>query len=171
MPINQEEVTMSRRKIRNKSKQKKASRSDPMYMSNIFMTEDEDTGEIVCHDATWRVDKAAIPYMPIYSQAHRLMPLPKSMLMNPDEYREEQSPSIALLTSALNGTNVERDDLLRAIAILGHSPNTAALEALSRFSESRHDLSLVASIALSECASLYDAFYSPRHAVHATYSS
>ena len=155
---------MSRRKIRVNRRQSKRNRKDDVYMSNFFATKDKDTGEISVHDAAWKVEKRFIRYMPLYTRAHELMPPPRSELTDPEEYRNEQAPAIETLANALEDSSESSDELLRAIAILGHSPNPDAIRALARFCESHHSLAPVASLALSECASLYEVFCAPRHA-------
>ena len=149
---------MLKRKIRRKNKASKKGGSNGIYMSSFLAMKDADSGEIQFRDVAWKVEEKEMHYMPVYQRAHELMPQPRSMLMDPEEYRDELEPAISLLQKTAAGRPTKSDDILRALGILGHSPNSASIRALSCFSESNHSLAPVASLALSECTGLYGIF-------------
>ena len=160
---------MSRRKIRRRpyfkgpgstdskrSADESAERRTTVVASH-FLTKNPQTGETLLASIGWEVDPDKTSYMPIYSRAHELLPRPRSRLVDPDEYRKYQAPAIELLSKATKG-RVKSDDILRALGILGHSPNRDAIEALSRFASSGHSLAPVAHLALDECTGLFSFF-------------
>jgi hypothetical protein len=122
--------------------------------------QDADSGEIRLCEAAWRVTRAEMRYMPVYQRAHELMPEPRSPFLSPDEYADELGPAVVLLEKTEAGERTEADDVLRALAILGHTPRPESIRALSRFSESDHSLSPVAGLALGECTGLFSLFNS-----------
>ncbi|MCP4605748.1 MAG: hypothetical protein GY847_35375 [Proteobacteria bacterium] len=147
---------MSRRKIqRKKGKQKKG---QTVYSTTTVPVFNQDTKQVEIHGSTWVMTEEQISFMPIYQRAHRLMPIPKSFVMDPNEYRDELTPSIELVDRVLEGENVPADDLLRAIAILGHTPDEESIRSLSRFTQSNHSLAGVADLALAECGGLLTIF-------------
>ncbi|MBN1653173.1 MAG: hypothetical protein JXA30_05295 [Deltaproteobacteria bacterium] len=79
----------------------------------------------------------------IYMLAHKLMPFDFDLLRYPQEVDRS--------SAALNDPLATETELLRAIAILGHSPCQEALHALDIFAKSGHRFASVARLALSEC--------------------
>ena len=126
--------------------------------SSSFFARDPRTGQTVFATIGWQVEPGKMEFMPVYQRAHLLMPIPRSRLMDPDEYRDEQGPAMELLKKALSNERTPSDDVLRALAILGHSPNQRSIRVLSRFSSSRHFLAPVAHLALGECTGLFSYF-------------
>jgi hypothetical protein len=151
---------MSKRKIRKKGgARREANRGGGKeYLSSFILVKEPGSPVPSFRNLVWEVEEDVARYMSAYQRAHELMPPPRNMYMDPQEYREEQEPAIETLDFFDEGISPSRDELLRAIAILGHSPNEQALLALSRFSESGHELAPVARLALSECTGLYSIF-------------
>jgi hypothetical protein len=81
----------------------------------------------------------------IYMLAHELLPLDYDYV-SADNSREVENAIATLTTRVPTET-----ELLRAIAILGHSPCSKALDSLADFSHSDHPYASVARLALSEC--------------------
>lgn len=84
-----------------------------------------------------------------YMEAHKLMPY--NYLYDPDTCRQEVCEAIAVL----HDVEPSRAKLLRAIAILGHSPCLEAVEALNRHRLGGGPFAGAAEMALSECCGMF----------------
>ncbi len=85
----------------------------------------------------------------LYMQAHRMMPY--NYFYDPAFCGEEVRRSVAVIDATKSG----REQLMRALAVLGHSPCLEAVKALAAYSESQRPLSGVARLALDECSMLF----------------
>jgi hypothetical protein len=146
---------MSRKKIRRKTQK---SRKDVIYFSSAICVRDTASGGICMRETSWEVSQQDMCYMPIYQRAHEMMPIPRSGVMDPEEYLGELSTSVELINQARSGLETKTDELLRALAILGHTPVQKSIDALTEFVQSNHSLASVGSLALGECASLFSVF-------------
>jgi len=88
-----------------------------------------------------------------YMEAHRLMPYNYSY--DPETCGQEVREAIA----TLHEVDPSRRALLRAIAILGHSPCTEAIRALAEFNSWGGPFSGAASLALAECSGMFGQGY------------
>ncbi len=86
----------------------------------------------------------------LYIDAHGLMP--PNYLYDSASCAELVSEAIRSLLGGERGT----ERLLRAIAILGHSPCPEAIEALTAFGDRDHPLAEVAGHALTECSAMME---------------
>jgi hypothetical protein len=86
----------------------------------------------------------------LYMKAHGLMP--PNYLYDSASCAELVSEAIRSLLGGERGT----ERLLRAIAILGHSPCPEAIEALTAFGDRDHPLAEVAGHALTECSAMME---------------
>ncbi len=85
----------------------------------------------------------------LYMQAHSMMPY--YYFYDPAFCGGEVRRAAALVGAA----NPEREQLMRALAILGHSPCLEAVTALRAYGESERPLAGVARLALDECSTMF----------------
>ncbi len=127
-------------------------------MSSMIPFINPDSGELDIREFRWEMTEEEMSYMPIYQRAHALMPPPQSTFMDPDEYVDELGSAVEILRKADLDFTITTDDLLRSIAILGHTPYEESIRALSIFTRSNHSLAPVAGLALAECSGLFSVF-------------
>ncbi|MCK9462443.1 MAG: hypothetical protein M0R80_22700 [Proteobacteria bacterium] len=119
-----------------------------------FPIRDAASGKVEWLTGMFAVDAADAAAHPLYARAHALMPPPRSSAFDPYEHVALVPAARRLLERADEGCDA--DDLLRAIAILGHTPTNEALDALFAFGERwpEGDLARVARLAVAECVAL-----------------
>ncbi|MFO8072025.1 MAG: hypothetical protein R6V85_09145 [Polyangia bacterium] len=86
----------------------------------------------------------------LYMKAHRLMP---------PNYLYDSASCARLVSEAIRSLWEDQrgaESLLRAIAILGHSPCPEAIEALTAFGDRDHPLAGVAAHAITECSAMIE---------------
>jgi len=94
----------------------------------------------------------------LYSRAHALLPPTRSTTFDPCEYAALVPDTIRYLKIARFGT--DPDSVLCALALLGHTPSSASLEALIDFASFGPEdcLNRVARLAIAECIAIGNAF-------------
>ena len=85
----------------------------------------------------------------LYMQAHCMMPY--YYFYDPAFCGWEVRRAVAVLSAS----NPGREQLMRALAILGHSPCLEAVTALRAYGESQRPLAGVARMALDECSTMF----------------
>ena len=85
----------------------------------------------------------------LYMQAHRMMPY--YYFYDPVFCGGEVRRSVAVIDAAKS----DLEQLMRALAILGHSPCLEAVKALRAYGESQRPLAGVARLALDECSTMF----------------
>jgi hypothetical protein len=109
---------------------------------------DPETGKFDIKASFVAVDPNDMTSAALYFDAHRLMPFGYCFDPIRDRDRVEEA------AATFDKLDATEDELLRAIAILGHSPCKKALETLNRWSDTDHRHAAVARVALSECTGL-----------------
>jgi hypothetical protein len=130
-------------------------REKKVMLSYGFPIRDAASGGVEWLTGMFAVDAADAAAHPLYVRAHTLMPRPSSsVVFDPFEHAALVPAARRLLEKADEGCDA--DDVLRAIAILGHTPTNDALEALFAFLERwpKGDLARVARLAVAECVVL-----------------
>jgi len=112
------------------------------------------SGRVEWLTGMFAVDAADAAAQPLYARAHTLMPKPRSSVFDPFEHAARAPAAMSALAAADDAT--PEDDVLVALAILGHTPTDDALDALFAFLERRPkgDLARVARLAVAECVVL-----------------
>ncbi len=105
-------------------------------------------------DSEWfmsarEIGKDELEHHELYMQAHSKMPYYYSY--DPAFCGWEVRRSVAVL----NALEPDREQLMRALAILGHSPCLEAVKALRAYGESQRPLAGVARQALDECSMMF----------------
>ena len=129
------------------------------HLCSSYPILNKNTGIITFESFGWTVEKRFHPFVDLYQLGHLLMPDLVTQITCPTHRRNEQQPAIMILRLARAGCSMDRDDILRALAILGHSPNKESLAALAQFARADHELAPVAHIAFCECTGLRDHLY------------
>ena len=129
-------------------------RERKVLLSYGFPIRNAASGKVEWLTGMFAVDAADAAAHPLYVRAHALMPRPSSSEFDPFEHAALVPAACRLLENA--DEESDADDLLRAIAILGHTPTDDALDALFAFGERwpEGDLARVARLAVAECAVL-----------------
>ena len=112
------------------------------------------SGRVEWLTGMFAVDAADAAAQPLYARAHTLMPKPRSSVFDPFEHAARAPAAMSVL--ATTDATTPEDDVLVALAILGHTPTDDALDALFAFLERRPegDLARVARLAVAECVVL-----------------
>jgi hypothetical protein len=92
------------------------------------------------------VDKKDLAALPVYCQAHSLLPPDYHILGHTTVTQQREALAVMDRPAASSA------ELLRAIVILGHSPTADALEALERHGASSRTHARMARLAATECA-------------------
>jgi hypothetical protein len=145
---------MPSRTRRTRARLARSKRERMVMLSFGFPIRDAASGRVEWLTGMFAVDAADAAAHPLYVRAHALMPRPSSSEFDPFEHAALVPAACRLLENA--DEESDADDLLRAIAILGHTPTDDALDALFAFSERwpEGDLVRVARLAVAECAVL-----------------
>jgi hypothetical protein len=123
-------------------------------LSYGFPIRDAASGKVAWLTGKFAVDAADAAAHPLYVRAHTLMPRPRSSVFDPFEYAALVPAARRLLEMA--DEECDADDVLRALAILGHTPTNDSLDALFAFLARwpEGDLARVARLAFAECVVL-----------------
>lgn len=139
---------MSRRKIVRKKPSISRSKKPVYYSSGMYPIVDPENKVVGIFESSFKTSPRAARVWPEYHRAHELMP-GNDRLFDPYGHPTLVPEAAAVLASAERRTS--KDELLRAIGILGHTPTQESVETLTAFMESEHPLAPVAELALSEC--------------------
>ena len=125
-----------------------------VMLSYGFPIRDAASGRVEWLTGMFAVDAADAAAHPLYVRAHTLMPRPRASVFDPLEHADLVPAARHLLENA--DEECDADDVLRALAILGHTPTNAALDALFAFLARwpEGDLARVARLAVAECSVL-----------------
>jgi hypothetical protein len=145
---------MSRRN-RNKNRVRRNSRRPKIYegkqscyIFSLYPYIDTKTGDFKLESYEFEVEERDVPHVPLYDRAHELMP-------SGYWYESEGSGrEVDRALEILDKPETDKDDWLRAIGILGHSPCQRSFEALGRWANADEPQASVARMALGECAGL-----------------
>ncbi len=99
--------------------------------------------------STTEIDDDDLEHHELYLQAHSKMPYYYSY--DPTFCEWEVRRALAVLSAPMP----DREQLMRALAILGHSPCLEAVKALRAYGESERPLAGVARMALDECSMMF----------------
>lgn len=91
--------------------------------------------------------------LPKYTRAHSLLPPSPTTMFDPAMYRRHQARALERLQRHHECST--ENTLLRAILILGHCGTEAAMDGLTEFCRTGHELVGLANLALVECAELW----------------
>lgn len=129
-------------------------RERKVMLSYGFPIRDAVTGKVEWLTGMFAVDAEDVAAHPLYVRAHMLMPRPRSSAFDPFEHAALVPAARRVLEKADEETDA--DDVLRALAILGHTPTSDSLDALFAFVERwpEGDLARVARLAVAECVAL-----------------
>ena len=95
------------------------------------------------------IDEDELEDYGLYMHAHRMMPY--LYFYDPVFCGGEVRRSVAVIDAVKS----DREQLMRALAILGHSPCLEAVKALRAYGESQRPLAGVARLALDECSMMF----------------
>ena len=99
--------------------------------------------------STTEIGKDDLEHHELYIQAHSMMPY--YYTYDPAFCGWEVRRAVAVLSAP----KPDREQLMRALAILGHSPCLEAVKALRAYGESQRPLAGVARMALDECSMMF----------------
>jgi hypothetical protein len=140
-------------KVRNKTKRDRSESAGlgsngTNQCMTVYPFFDPKTGQFDIKTSFVTVDPNDMTSAALYFDSHWLMPYGYCFDPIRDRYQVEEA------AGALDRIDATDEELLRAIAILGHSPCKKALETLNRWSNTTHRHAPVARVALSECTEM-----------------
>ena len=139
---------MSRKKIKPRRRNEPAGGREVNAIASVYPCRDQRTGEISLMTYIAQIEDADVRWLDDYEAAHFLMP--RDYFYDPQTSGEKVREAVRIL----NSPTVMADALRRAIAILGHSPCSEALEALEEYGQSELPFAGIARLAHSECVAL-----------------
>jgi hypothetical protein len=143
---------MSRRRIRKSGiNAERAGRSNPEKLIDFafYPFWNPETGRVELRSYSWEIDREDLPNLNVWRDSHALLP---------DAYwyqSPESAPIIATALRTLAQNPDDPEDMLKAIAVLGHSPIPEALKALDEVGRGGGAYAGVARLALCECAAMF----------------
>jgi hypothetical protein len=124
-------------------------------VDNVYPIVNPRTGDIEIGCFSYAVEPRDVPHLALYDRAHRLMP---------PNYSFESCDSAAHVQYAsrvLSGSDATEDQVLGALAVLGHSPCEESFVVLGRWARNDPPYGSVARFALAECAGIAGLFDEP----------
>jgi hypothetical protein len=140
---------MSRRRIRSRVGRFRCSRG--YYISNVYPLVNPRTGDLELRAFSFLVEPRDTPHVELYNRAHRLMPPNYIFDPNADGCEVQRALHVLLEKDA---QDTSEDEVLGALAVLGHSPCQASFLILGRLAKSETRYGSVARMALCECTGM-----------------